>query len=124
MSEDVRRWMNIESERDIVKALVDDTFTEMECSHDVVDNLLSDDDSETEDKNFLSIPLPSVGTIVQSFQQLKNIAMHNDVDGAIFHLRRARQIFLAAKSKQGSAARQLLISEVLQTQSGINTVVL
>lgn len=78
---------------------------------DVFENCDSASDSKQEESS--SVPIPSVADIDCIFQALENMALENEVDGAIFNLRRAGQfqLFLSAKRQESCGTRQLLISE-------------
>lgn len=111
---EVTRWFQIESDVEVSAAMTEDTLSDVERSSAVETTEESNFSSDSEEEELASVPIPSVQDILQNFQTLESIAVGNDIDGAIIHLRRARQLFLAAKRREGSGNRQLLISELLK----------
>lgn len=73
---------------------------------------ISDDVSEncnlaydSEQDNSGSVLLPSIAEIVSVFQDLESMALRNNLNVAIVHLRRTHQFFLSAKRQEGSETR-------------------
>lgn len=76
-------------------------------------NNQGDSDCDDVEEGLFPQPLPSVVTIIETFQDIESSAYSWNVDGAIMYLRRAQRLFLDKKQKEGAPERHLPITEVL-----------
>lgn len=113
-SEDVRKWLTIESDEDVRLGMVDDELQQQEIPIHLDNN--EEADSAEEGDESPPQPLPSLPKILDTFRKLEIMAFNCDVEGAVPFLRRAKTAFLDKKRQEGGAERQLLITELLSSK--------
>lgn len=112
-------WLSLESNDESKSAKIDnyleglgDICTMRNCvdgRENSVNEKVSDDDCED------TVPLAPMSKIIFRFHVQENILYSSFVEEALIHLRRARIAFMAEKMKQGTTARQTVITEQFPT---------
>ena len=110
-NEDTEKWINIEDDKKVLEAIIDDEMKKEGSSESeaTVTPVVTKDVEMTPVGKSLSR-----NEVLSHISELKITAYNQKLDDMIFYLSRARSVYAAAQSKEGRrSSRQILITEMI-----------